>query len=106
MTPPSIKINKLDAACRQLRTAITLWFNGGYPVSAHSLVYAAHEIIHATYKKRNLGKGELLFDASIIREDKRSEFNIWLKRHANFFKHGDYDAETIIDFNPALTQLF
>jgi hypothetical protein len=101
-----IKINKLDAARRQLRTAITLWFNGGDPVSAHALAYAAHDIVHAVSKKRNPTREALLFDAKFIREDRRNEFNIWLKRHANFFKHAEYDADSVIEFHPPLTELF
>jgi hypothetical protein len=106
MTAPGIKINKMDAARRQLRTAITMWFSGGDPVSAHALAYAAHEIIHAIHKKKNPGGEKLLFDADFVREEKRLEFNILLKRNANFFKHGDFDADAIIDFHTVLTDTF
>jgi len=48
-----IMISKLDAARRQLATAITLWFEDRDPVSIHTLVFAAYEIIHAVSKQRN-----------------------------------------------------
>ena len=37
-----LAITKLDAARRQLETAITLWFHDADPVSVHTLVMAAH----------------------------------------------------------------
>jgi hypothetical protein len=45
-TESKIKITKMDAAKRQVRTAIKLWFMEEDPVSIHTLVSAAHEIIH------------------------------------------------------------
>ena len=105
MVSRGININKMDAARRQLRTAITLWFTGGDHVSAYGLAYAAHEIIHAISKKKNPTE-TLLFDSKIVREEKRAEFAILLKKHANFFKHGEYDADGIIEFYPQLTELF
>jgi hypothetical protein len=102
----TITISKLDAARRQLQTAITLWFNGGDPVATHSLAYAAYEIIHALSKKRNPNRRDLLFDSAQVGEAERKDINVALKSHANFFKHGDRDAEAVIDFKPALTEGF
>jgi hypothetical protein len=48
MTPrrrARMKITKLDAAKRQLATAIRLYFEDRDPVSVHTLVMAAGEII-------------------------------------------------------------
>jgi hypothetical protein len=47
-----------------------------------------------------------LFDAKFVREEKRREFNLWLKSHGSFFKHANRDPDAIIDFHPALTELF
>jgi len=41
---PKLKISKLDAAKRQLETAIRLYFNEADPVSVHTLAGAAHTI--------------------------------------------------------------
>ena len=35
--PMSLKVSKIDAATRQLDTAIELWFSGGDAVSIHTL---------------------------------------------------------------------
>jgi hypothetical protein len=47
-----LSITKLDAARRQLETAITLWFHDADPVSVHTLAMAAHGILRALNKKR------------------------------------------------------
>src|SRR4051812_2812006 len=39
-----IPVSKLDAARRQLQTAVKLWFHDDDPVSIHTLLMAAHEI--------------------------------------------------------------
>jgi hypothetical protein len=101
-----LKISKLDAARRQLQTAITLWFTGGDPVAIHALAFAAYEIIHTVSKKRDPKRPELLFDATFIKKEKRSEFNALMKKHANFFKHADRDGEAVIEFNPEASQYF
>jgi hypothetical protein len=41
----TLRISKLDAAKRQLETAITLYFNSGDWVSIHALAGAAYMII-------------------------------------------------------------
>jgi hypothetical protein len=46
-----LPITKLDAARRQLETAITLWFHDADPISVHTLVMAAHGILKAINKK-------------------------------------------------------
>jgi|SRR5271166_6982401 len=86
-----IKVGKLDAAQRQLQTAISLWFTGGDPVSIHSLAFAAYEVIHTISKRLNPYRRDLLFDSLLIKDEYRSEFNITLKKHASFFKHANRD---------------
>jgi hypothetical protein len=101
-----IKVGKLDAAKRQLETAITLWFNDGDPVCIHTLAFAAYEIIHAVSKKRDPNRRDLLFDTLIIKDEYRGEFNIRLKKYAYFFKHGDRDPDAVIDFAPIMSNLY
>jgi hypothetical protein len=101
-----IKIGKLDAARRQLRTAITLWFNGGDPVAIHALAFAAYEVIHTISKKRNPYRRDLLFDSLLIKDEYRKQFCISLKEHAHFFKHADRDGEAEIEFDPELSEGF
>lgn len=101
-----ITITKLDAAQRQLQTAVLLWFTGGDPVSIHTLAYAAYEIIHAVSKRMNPNRRDLLFDSLVVKDEHRGDFNFVLKKHANFFKHGNKADETEIDFYPVASELF
>jgi hypothetical protein len=100
-----IALSKLDVGRRQLNTAIMLWFADGDPVSIHSLAYAAYEIIHVVSRKNQRAR-TLLFDSDTVKEEYRGEFNILLKKHANFFKHANKDAEDVIEFPPVLSILF
>lgn len=99
-------VTKMGAAQSQLRTAIQLWFSHGDPVSVHALAYAAYEIIHTISKKRDPNRPDLLFDSLLIKEEHRKDFNLSIKKHANFFKHGNRDGETTINFEPELTELY
>ena len=101
-----IRVTKLDAARRQLRTAIQLWFADGDPVAIHALSFAAHEIIHRLYRKKGLKN--LVFDSHLIKEEYRKEFLLRLKEDAAFFKHAERDADpnAEIVFNPWSNVLF
>ena len=105
-----IKVTKLEAARRQLATAIDLWADDRDPVSVHSLAFAAHQIVHDINRQR--GGSTLLLDEPSIRADKKHEFINLVKRDANFFKHADNrskgkkKAETEIEFNPETNELF
>ncbi|HZF30263.1 MAG TPA: hypothetical protein VE907_14190 [Gammaproteobacteria bacterium] len=66
---PLQTITKIDAARRQLATAIELWFADGHEVSTYTLAYASHEIIHALHKKHGLG--DLLYDSDAIKPELR-----------------------------------
>ena len=57
---PKITLSKLDAATRQLSTAIELWFDERDAVSVHTLAFAAYEIIHVLSKKKNPNRMELV----------------------------------------------
>jgi hypothetical protein len=100
---PKIKETKMDAAKRQLRTAIRLWFKDGDPVSIHTLAAAAHEIIHTLYRRKGLN--DLLFDSSRIKDEFRSEWAKSIKKAPTFFKHAQHDPDGEIEFNPALNHI-
>src|SRR5262245_37379835 len=102
----TLRISKLDAARRQLRTAITMWFTDGDPVSTHTLAYAAHEIVHAVSKARDPNRPDLFFDTAYVREDRRTEFNQIWRESANFFKHADRDPNGLVSFAPGMTEIF
>jgi hypothetical protein len=64
-------IDKLEAACRLLNTAIVLWFNNGDAVSIHTLACSAHHIVHdINYLK---GGMDLLYDSLIFKDEYRRE---------------------------------
>jgi argininosuccinate synthase len=63
----SIIVTKIEAARRQLNTAIELWFNDGDPVSIHTLASSAHQIIH-DLNRRNKGP-DLFLDTIFIKEE-------------------------------------
>jgi hypothetical protein len=76
-------ITKLDAARRQLATAIELWFTDGDTVSIHTLAVAAHQLIHDINRKK---KGPPLFlDAEFIKPEHKKEFLGILKKGREFF---------------------
>jgi len=55
------RITKLDAAIRQLDTAITLWFTEADTISIHTLACSAHQIIHDINQQK--GHRDLLWVA-------------------------------------------
>jgi hypothetical protein len=101
-----LTISKMDAARRQLRTAITEWFGDGEPVSIHTLACAAYEIIHSLSLKRNPIRRDLLFDTDYIKDEHRKDWLDLLRKPANFFKHADRDGDSDIEFNPAQSDAF
>jgi hypothetical protein len=100
-----LKVSKLDAARRQLETAILLYFNGADPVSIHTLATAAHEVL------RNLGakaNSPMLLERSMASLPKELTDVIQkaMRMPQNFFKHADRDADECMDFSPRLTEYF
>jgi hypothetical protein len=99
---PAITITKMDAARRQLATAIELWFEDSDPVSIHTLAFAAHEIIYRRFEK--LGHKGMVFDAPFIDGALSKLFRQKFAENANFFKHHNRAEETV-DFNPELNEV-
>lgn len=97
-TNEKLTVSKMEAAQRQLRTAIELWFKGGDPVSTHTLAWASHEIIHTLFRRR--GFSGLLFDTDIIKDEYRTEYGRWMSKSATFFKHARADPDANDEFDP------
>jgi hypothetical protein len=96
-------ITKLEAARRQLDTAINLWFMDGDAVSVHTLAAAAHGIIHDLNRVK---KGPpLLFDSPTIDAQFKKEAIRILKSFENFCKHADLrkQKETEMEFDSEVT---
>jgi hypothetical protein len=105
-TSITFEISKLEAAKKQLQTAITLWFCDVDPISAHSLAYAAYEVIQAVSKAKNPNRPDLLLDSTNVRPDQRKAFNEAFRAAGNFFKHGDRDPLATLTFSPEITEIF
>ena len=99
-----IVITKIEAACRQLNTAITLWFQDGDPVSIHSLVCSSHQIVHDLNKMK--GGRDLIYDSLLIKDEYRKEANRVFKGPYNFMKHADKDPDDKLEFDPVNTDFF
>jgi hypothetical protein len=99
-------VTKLDAAARQLDTAITLYFQEGDPVPIHTLACAAHQVIHNI--NRHSDGPELLFDVLSSEKGNRQISKALLHKQYNFFKHADSDPcpHCGIRFKPKLTEIF
>jgi hypothetical protein len=100
----TIRISKLDAARRQLRTAITLWFTDGDPVAVHALAIAAYEIFHTVSLIRDPNRRDLLFDSDWIKDEYRRDWINLIKKNANFFKHADRDPNDVTEFDPSVSE--
>lgn len=104
MTLDKFKLTKLEAARRQLRTAIRLWFADEDPVSIYSLAYAAHEVIHTLHKKRG-GTHGYVFDSPAFTQKGQDAITRGVKKWGNFLKHANNDPDGEIEFNPHFAEL-
>ncbi|MDE2230201.1 MAG: hypothetical protein KGL11_14330 [Alphaproteobacteria bacterium] len=100
-----IAITKIEAARRQLRTALELWFADGDPVSIHTLAYAAYEVVHFVAKSKDPNT-ELIFDWPGIKDEARGQWRKIIAGDANFFKHANRDPDDSIEFGPAHSKIF
>ena len=104
-TSPKIKISKLDAARRQLETALRLYFSEADPVSIHTLTSAAYQLL-ADINRRNGGSPMLKEQIpKWVRPDAEEESKRRLNEAANFFKHADRDNDDIFEFSSGPTEL-
>lgn len=101
---PSIKISKLDAAKRQIETAIQLWLYFGDPVSIHTLTAAGHQLLHDIGKKQ--GMSSVIRGLPGIRPEYKAQLKKAFNNPENFFKHADQDPDKLQDFNPEMTEIF
>ena len=110
MKPPKphdlkkLPVTKLEAARRQLETAITLWFHDVDPVSVHTLVMAAHGILKPINKKR--GGRPMAFDEPppYVRPEFQTRVARMFVEASNFFKHGASDPLATHYFAPEFNQ--
>lgn len=93
-------LTKFDAAERQLNQGILLFFEEGDPISIHTIVEAALQIL---YDIRGEFGGEAKFrEHDRIKPEFKKEWLAALARAKNFFKHADRDAGATIEFDENL----
>jgi hypothetical protein len=89
-------ISKMDAAARQLETAIDLYFSNGDSLSVHTLAHAAFRILFDLYPHLQSDDFSKQIDAMIQTEGWKP-----FSRTANFLKHADRDPhETLPSHHP------
>jgi hypothetical protein len=107
-TPPGAKrITKIEAAVRQLRTAILLYFSNADEVAIHTLAFAAHEILRQLAKARGIQVG--LDSESIEKIGKgisAREARAFLGVSASFFKHSGRNSYDVLMFQPEVNEQF
>lgn len=90
------RITKIDAAQRQLCTAIRLFFEERDDISIFALASAAQELLRDLLKTR--GQGSVVMDSAMIRPGRKKEFRDAMKRPKNFLKHADWDPDGVLEF--------
>ncbi len=104
-TPPFETVTKIEAAERQLRVAIRMFFERRDMIAVHTIAAAAHEIL----RQLNAPLGfESIFDygAKSVIPEKREEFRQLFRRDQNFFKHAGKDPNEKLDFYSEGTKFY
>jgi hypothetical protein len=97
------EINKVDAARRQLVTAIRIFFERKDPLAVHTIAAATQQIL---LDIRSSKVESLLIDNEIIRSEKRKEINRMFRETQNFLKHADEDKDKMLKYYPDFTPFF
>jgi len=104
MEEPVEEVNKLDAAVRQLREAILLFFERRDTIAIHTLAAASHQILADIASRCQIGG--ILKNNPLIRPEKKKDWNDLVNKSQNFFKHADRDSNAVLEFHPSITPFF
>jgi hypothetical protein len=89
-------ISKVEAARRQLDTAIDLWFEDRDALSVFTLAFASLKVLFGTYAHQGEDGFNEALDQLIGESGWRS-----MSRNANFLKHADRDPDAVLSqFHP------
>jgi hypothetical protein len=103
-TRKSVRLTKLEAARRQLETAIKLYFACDDDVSIHTLAAAAYSVIRDINEHR--GGEPMLKDLHLLLEENLAhEFRRYINRPENFLKHADKDPDGAGELEPRWTEV-
>ena len=91
-----IRLNKQEAARRQVNAAIRMLYANEDPVAIHTLAMAGFRILRDLASSRSDSYMENVITL-MIRADKRKEFWTRYNGFSNFLKHADKDPDGIHD---------
>jgi len=97
-----MEISKLDAAKRQIDTAIRLFFKSADPISIHTLTAAGHQVLMDIAKPENIKS--FMKDSPWIIGDKKKEYLAIVNEAENFFKHAEKDPSSVLKFKQEQTE--
>jgi hypothetical protein len=98
-------VTKLEAARRQLETAVRLYFASDDAVSIHTLAAAAHQVLADLSVVRG---GSPTISETILKllsPEAQKEARRHVAAAENFLKHAERDPDAILEFDPELTEL-
>ena len=95
------EVTKLDAAGEQLVEAITLFFEDRSAIAVHTLVHAAHQVLH-DYTSRS---ASMIKNERALNEHGRDVMHRYNKEF-NYFKHAKDDKNQTLRFDPELHKFF
>ena len=99
-------ITKLDAAHRQIETAINLYFCEGDQISIHTLTAAAYGVLRGVSK--HLGSSGMLIKdifLDMVKPELKSKMGDKINEAENFFKHAYPNPTGTLTFSPGQSEL-
>lgn len=97
-----LSLTKLEAARRQLETAVELWFRGGDPIAIHTLASAGSDVLRDVAKANGyevaIGTERLL---TVVKPEYHDEVDRLLRNSQNYLKHADRDPDGVLEFDLA-----
>lgn len=105
---PGYTLTKLEAARRQIETAVRLYFHGGDAISIHTLASAGCNVLVNLCTHRGANSPLLLADMilTFVKPEHHKKVRDKIRAPENFFKHADRDPEGSITFNPESSEFF
>ena len=96
-----VEVSKIDVARAQLREAIFLFFEERSPIAIHTLVLAAHQVLHdLTGRTKSMIKNDRAIQE--YGKERIQRFN----KEFNFFKHAKGDSHELLRFDPEFHTFF
>jgi len=101
-----IQIAKIDAARRQLETAIDLYFRAGDVIAVHTLAAAARNVLANLCAHRDVISVLQIehWVEEYIKPEHHGMIHKRFRAPENFFKHADRDPEEVLTFNPEASE--